>query len=138
MPPEALLADYPEPMRAIAEVLRGVVRRTVPDAIERVRPGWRLIGYDIPHGRRTRYFCFVWPEPQHVHIGFEYGIHMADPERLLQGEGITRKVRWLTFTEPPITPNAAIERLILEAANVALMSPAERASRIADPELDPT
>src|SRR5512144_1958868 len=54
LPPEAFLAGYPDAIREGAEVLRRVVRRAVPDAVERVRPGWRLIGYDLPVGGRLR------------------------------------------------------------------------------------
>ena len=50
IPPEALLAAYPRPMGEIAETFRGIVRRALPDAIERVRPGWRVLGYDVPAG----------------------------------------------------------------------------------------
>jgi hypothetical protein len=129
MPPEALLATYPPPMRAIAERLRAVVRRAVPDAVERVRPGWRLIGYDVPSGpRRLSYFCYVTPEVEHVHLGFEYGVFMSDPERLLLGEGVTRKVRWLTFhSGDPIEERRLIE-LVREGARLALATPAERFS----------
>jgi hypothetical protein len=129
MPPEALLATYPPPMRAIAERLRAVVRRAVPDAVERVRPGWRLIGYDVPSGpRRLSYFCYVAPEVEHVHLGFEYGVFMSDPERLLLGEGVTRKVRWLTFRSgDPIEERRLIE-LVREGARLALATPAERFS----------
>jgi len=49
IPPEAFLAGYPDDIRAMAEILRGVVRRAVPDAVERVRSGWRLIGFDLRH-----------------------------------------------------------------------------------------
>lgn len=69
IPPEALLAAYPEPLRVIAEPLHAVVRRAVPEAIEVVRPGWRLIGYDLPIGRRAVYFCYIAPELEHVHLG---------------------------------------------------------------------
>jgi hypothetical protein len=129
MPPEALLAAYPPPMRAIAERLRAIVRRAVPDAVERVRPGWRLIGYDVPSGpRRLSYFCYVAPEVEHVHIGFEYGVFMSDPDRLLVGEGVTRKVRWLTFrSDDPIEERQLIE-LVREGARLALATPAERFS----------
>ena len=37
MPPEALLAGYPEPMAAIARRLRLVVSGALPDVTERVR-----------------------------------------------------------------------------------------------------
>ena len=74
IPPELFLSGYSADIREIAERLRGVVREAVPESIERVRTGWRLIGYDVPVGRRTRYFAFVAPEPEHVHLGFEYGV----------------------------------------------------------------
>ncbi len=48
IPPEAFLTGYPPPIMALGQRLRWMVKRAVPDAIERVRPGWRLIGYDLP------------------------------------------------------------------------------------------
>jgi len=130
MPPEALLAGYPEPMRQIAETLRTIVRHAVPDAMERVRPGWRLIGYDIPRDhRRSTYFCFIVPEPEHVHLGFEYGTLMSDDDGLLRGEGITKKVRWVTLREHPVLPAPHLDKLVREGARVALMSRDERALR---------
>ena len=45
---DELLAYYSPPVGVLAQRLRAVVQRAVPQAIERVRPGWRLIGYDLP------------------------------------------------------------------------------------------
>jgi hypothetical protein len=133
IPPEALLADYPEPIRDAGEWLRAVVRRAVPDVIERVRPGWRLIGYDVPRERgRTTYFCYVAPEPAHVHLGFEYGVLMRDEDRLLQGAGVTRRVRWLTFSQRDSVPEIQLERLVLDGLSVALMPRANRLGRLLD------
>jgi hypothetical protein len=127
LPPEALLADYPEPMRHIGEWLRGVVRRAVPDAAERVRPGWRLIGYDLPIGpRRTAFFAMIWAEPKHVHLGFQHGVLMADPRGLLQGRGITKQVRWLTLTPAAMVEEEELAELVREAARVASLSRSER------------
>ena len=127
MPPEALLAGYPPPMSAIAESLRAIVRRAVPDAVERVRPGWRLIGYDVPSGpRRLSYFCYVAPEVEHVHLGFEYGVFMSDPDGRLLGAGVTRKVRWLTFRTGDAIDERPLVELVREGARMALASPAER------------
>ncbi len=137
IPPEALLAAYPEPMQRIADALRAVVRRAVPDAIEAVRPGWRLIGYDLPVGRRTAYFCYVAPEPGHVHLGFEHGVLMDDPDGVLLGAGITRRVRWLTFRRGDRIDGALLERLVLEGARVARMSRGERLARALDRESGP-
>jgi hypothetical protein len=138
MPPEALLAGYPEPMRQIAESLRAIVRRAVPEAAEAVRPGWRLIGYDVPAGRRrSAYFCWVAPERDHVHLGFEYGIFMADRDGVLQGKGITRKVRWVTLRESDPIPEEQLAALVREAARVALLPRAERLVAVLDREAGP-
>jgi Domain of unknown function (DU1801) len=132
-PPEALLAAYPPVHQDVANALRRLVKRAVPDAIERVRPGWGLIGYDVPFGRRTRYFAFIWPEPEHVHLGFEHGVLMDDPHGLLLGAGVTKQVRWLTLEAVKDIPPTADE-LVREAVRVAVMSRSERLARLMDRE----
>lgn len=126
IPPEALLEDFPPPMQAIANRLREIVKATIPDAMERVRPGWRLIGYDLPVGRKAVYFAYVAPENEHVHLGFEHGWAMRDPLGLLKGVGITKQVRWLTFLDGDPIPAELCRELILEGARVATMTRGER------------
>jgi hypothetical protein len=122
IPPEIFLAAFSPEIRKIAERLRAVVYEAVPEAIERVRSGWRLIGYDVPIGRRTRYFAFVAPEPEHVHLGFEYGIWMADPDGLLRGAHLDlRKVRFVTYEPGDPIPTDALERYTREAAELAVL-----------------
>ncbi len=134
IPPELLLEDFPPPMQAIAQRLREIVTGTAPDAVERVRPGWRLIGYDLPIGRKLVYFAYVAPEIEHVHLGFEHGWAMRDPDRLLLGEGITKQVRWLTFRAGDRIPKKRCSELILEGARVAAMTRGERILRSMDDE----
>jgi hypothetical protein len=120
IPPDVFLAAYPDEIRHVADRLRGVVREAVPDAIERVRPGWRLIGYDVSVGRRTRYFAFVAPEPEHVHLGFEYGIWMGDPAGILRGAHLDlRKVRYVTYEPGDDIPVPTLVRYTEEAALLA-------------------
>lgn len=122
IPPDLFLAGYPTEIGDIAERLRAVVHEAVPEAIERVRTGWRLIGYDVPVGRRTRYFAFVAPEPEHVHLGFEYGVWMADPDALLQGAQLDlRKVRYVTYEPGDAIPADALVRYTREAADLAAL-----------------
>jgi hypothetical protein len=138
IPPDAFLAGYPDGIRAAAETLRRVVRRAVPDAIERVRPGWRLIGYDLPVGRRTVYFAFISPEPIHVHLGFEHGVFMADPDRILEGAHLRlRKVRFVTYEPGDAVPEAALVGLTRAAARLAAMSREERFALALDREASP-
>lgn len=120
IPPELFLSGYSPEIRDVAERLRSVVHEAVPEAIERVRTGWRLIGYDVPVGRRTRYFAFVAPEPEHVHLGFEHGIRMTDPDGLLQGAHLDlRKVRYVTYEPGDPIPIDALVRYTAEAAELA-------------------
>jgi hypothetical protein len=133
IPPELFLEGYPPGIRRQVERLRAVVKQAVPDAIERVRIGWRLIGYDVPVDRRSRYFAFVWPELEHAHLGFEYGIWMADPDNLLQGAHLRlRKVRFVTYAPGEPIPERALVELTREAARLAAMSRAERLARELD------
>lgn len=129
LPPEAILADAPPPMREIAEWLRGVVARAVPDARERVRAGWRIIGYDVPvTPRRSVYFAWIMVERVHVHLGFPQGVLMADPRGLLDGGGITKKARWTTLTPAESIIEARLGELLRDAVRVAGLSKGERSA----------
>ena len=117
VPPEALLEGLPEPMPDLAYRLRELVRQAEPDAVERVRPGWRVIGYDMPVGRgRLRFFAWIWAQPEHVHLGFPRGVLLPDPNGLLSGDGITKQARWLTVRLASDIDRAAFEALVHAAA----------------------
>ena len=131
---DAYLAGFPPVVQETAAALRRLVREAVPDAIERVRVGWHLIGYDLPLRRYGVYFAYVAPEPDHVHLGFEYGAFMDDPLGLLQGAGITRQVRWLTIASPEEVPHEPAIALIREGARVAALTRSERLGLALDHE----
>jgi hypothetical protein len=133
IPPELFLEGYSPGIRKAVNRLRAVVKEAVPDAIERVRIGWRLIGYDVPVGKRSRYFAFVWPEVEHAHLGFEYGIWMADPDNLLRGAHLKlRKVRFVTYEPGEAIPESALVAYTRDAARLASMSREERLARELD------
>ena len=114
-------------MRDVAEWLRELVRRTLPEAEERVRAGWGIIGYDIPvDRRRTAFIAWIWAQPEHVHLGFPHGFLMRDSVGLLDGAGITKRARWTTHTPTDRLPDATITDLLLEAARIAALSRDER------------
>jgi hypothetical protein len=136
LPPEAILEDVAPHLQTIAQRLREIVARAAPEAIERVRPRWRLIGYDLRVGRRTVYFAWVWPEREHVHLGFQHGWAMRDPRTVLKGRGVTKRVRWMTFTSLDEVDEPICAELLEEAIRVAEMSRGEREFRAMDPEPD--
>lgn len=119
MPPEALLADFPPPMAGLANDLRAAVRAAVPDVVERVRSGWRVIGFDAVEGRRSAYFAWIMVEPHHVHLGFVHGAFMNDPSGALDGDA--KLARWLTFVAGDAIEPARLAPLIREGRAVALL-----------------
>lgn len=128
-PVEFLLDDYPDAIRATGMALRSLIFRTVPRAVETVRPGWRWIAYSLPEGKRVRNFAWIGPERRHIHLGFEHGTLLADPERLLHGaEERLKQFRYFTF-EPSIDVDEAIlTDFVRRAADIAtLPSGARRA-----------
>ena len=133
MTPDELLAPYPPHRHELADALRALVKRAVPSAIEAVRPGWRLIGYNVPVGRRTPYFAAVWPEPAHVHLAFEHGILLEDPERRLRGAELRlRRVRFLTLTTVDDIEREPFEAFVRQAAAIAGLSRDQRLGRLLD------
>lgn len=97
LPVEALLDQVPPPNRELAQRLRAIVLAAVPDATERVRAGWRVIGFDLVMGRRSAFFAWILPQVEHVHLGFPQGSFLDDPRGILEGAGITKRARWLTY-----------------------------------------
>jgi Domain of unknown function (DU1801) len=137
LPAEFLLAGFPPAIRGTGLELRRLVFRTIPAAVETVRPGWRWIAYSLPDARRVRNFAWIGPERKHIHLGFEHGTLLADPDRLLHGaEERLRKFRYLTF-EPTIDLDQAIlVDFIQRAADLAVM-PARARHAIAEAGLEP-
>ena len=135
IPPEALLDGYPEPIIDLGEGLRALVRATVPGAIEAVRAGWRVIGYDLPLGRRTPFFAWIMPQAAHIHLGFPQGVLIDDPGGQLGGVGETKRARWLTLEPGQPVPVAEYARFVREAARIAGLSSSEQGLILLDREL---
>jgi hypothetical protein len=61
---------------------------------------------------------------------------MEDPDGLLQGAGVTKRVRWLTLVAIDEIPPTA-EELLREAARLAALSRGERVVLLIDREENP-
>ena len=121
------LGFYPPRIARQVEILRGLMLRAVPSAVERLRPGWKLIGYDLPVTKHGTYFAWIWPQIEHVHVGWEVGTLMNDPERRLRGAHLKlKKVRYLTYEPGERIPSRVVIDFTRDAARIASMSRAER------------
>jgi hypothetical protein len=115
--PEQFLATFPVDIRRLADQLRALIRRTIPNVDEAVYTGWRLIGYRVRDGRRSRYFCYIAPFEDRVTLGFEYGVLLSNDAGLLEGTGT--QVRYVTIRELDDIREQALTALIAEAAAMA-------------------
>jgi hypothetical protein len=135
-PAEFLLDGYPVAIRETGRALRALVLATIPGSVETVRPGWRWIAYSLPEKGRVRNFAWIGPERHHIHLGFEHGTLLADPEHVLHGaEERLKKFRYFTF-EPTIDiDEAVLVDYLQRAAELAVLpsgarrAPAGRSSR---------
>lgn len=108
MTPEELFYGFPHPVPDLCWQLRDIVMDVAPNAVEKVRPGWRLLGFDL-----NQYFCAVAPQRDHARLVFERGMELEDPDGRLQGTGT--QVRWLRFDAPEDIDEAVV-RAFVEAA----------------------
>ncbi|MBT9554794.1 MAG: DUF1801 domain-containing protein [Myxococcales bacterium] len=79
--PDALLARYTPEVRDCVRRLRELIGSWVPEAQEQVYPGWKAIGY---RSADAGYFCGLFPQDDHVLVGFERGSSLNDPKGLLE------------------------------------------------------
>ena len=118
--PEQFLAAYPEPLQILAHALREVIKAALPEVQEAVYPGWKLIGYRVPNGKKTAYVGFVAPQPGRVVLGFEHGHLMTDPDGVLVKGG--EQVRQVLFSEGDSVRPQLLIPLIQQAAHIACLS----------------
>ena len=83
----AVLAGYSSDVTAIALAARSLVLSVLPEVYEVVWPIQRNIGYGTGPKKQTEHFAWIAPATSHVSFGFNYGAELADPARLLEGNG---------------------------------------------------
>lgn len=114
---EEYLNQFPGEIQNLARKLRALVRKAVPDVLERVYPGWKIIGYRAPFGASSVYIGFLAPFKDQVVLGFEYGVLLADPEGVLEGGGT--QVRHVTIRSAKDIRTNVLMPLLLQAVSVA-------------------
>lgn len=114
---DEFLAIYPPSLRELANHLRELVRETVPETIESVNVGWKLLAYRTLVGKRAAYWGYIGVDGDHAHLGFEYGIMLDDPNNLLHGDGT--QVRYLTIRSESEIRKQAFADLIRQSVAIA-------------------
>lgn len=117
---EHFLAPYDSATQALILQVCQQVIDAVPDVRMAPVPGWKLVGFRIPVGKKTAYFGYVAPQPGRVVVGFEYGVLLSDPQQLLSGTG--SQVRQLILKDAralDALPARALADFLLQAAAIA-------------------
>jgi hypothetical protein len=127
LPVEVFLERYPPAIRETGLRLRDLIRVAVPDAVEGVRSGWSWIGYGLPDKRAKRTFAWIGPERKHIHLGFQNGVLLADPDRLLHGaEERLKQFRYFTFAPEIDLDDEVIVDFLRRSAHLALLPTSAR------------
>ena len=117
-------------MRSTRRVAAKIVRKSVPSAIERIRPGWKLIGYDLPVAKRSTFFALGLARARSMSISAgRSGRFLSDPDGRLHGAHLKlKKVRYLTFAPEDPSRRGARNRVHRagggDSFNVARRAPA--------------
>lgn len=114
--PADILERLPSEIAATAQRLREIIRAAIPQAEERVYPGWRGFGYHHP---AAGYFCGVFPSRKCVALGFEWGVLLPDPDGLLvAGHSSSKKVRYLRFATPGAIDSRTVRQFLKAAVSL--------------------
>ena len=107
-----LLSSYPPAVRRLAVSARALIAKAVPQAVQRVRVGWKLLGFSAPN-----YFACVAPDQDRVRIGFAHGVVLDDGGTgLLEGTGT--QMRWIVLRRSSDLKRAGITPLVIQAAEL--------------------
>jgi hypothetical protein len=122
IPVEVFLERYPPAIRDTGLRLRELIQVAVPEAAEGVRSGWSWIGYGLPDRRAKRTFAWIGPEKKHIHLGFQNGVLLADPDRLLQGaDERLKQFRYFTFAPEIDVDEEVIIDFLRRSADLAVL-----------------
>jgi hypothetical protein len=119
---DAYLQTKNPALKKLANELRRVVRKTVPESREAVN-AWGVPTFDL-HGP----FCILMVGKNHVTFGFTRGTSLSDPAGLLEGTG--KNLRHVKLKTAEQLSDANLRRLILEAAEINHESPLTSSMRV--------
>jgi Domain of unknown function (DU1801) len=106
---DTFLKGYPPPVREIAVKAREVILSVMPDATEKVYPGWKVIQYGTAADMKS-VFAAISPQRERVNLGLAYGVDLEDPDGLLEGDG--KAIRHVKLTSPEAAGAPAVRELI--------------------------
>jgi hypothetical protein len=109
-------------LKPLADQLRQLVKRTVPESREAINP-WGIPTFDFDGP-----LCLMMVGKYHVTLGFPRGTSLTDPMALLEGTG--KNLRHVKLKEAEQLRDPNLRRLILEAAALNRETPLTPSMRV--------
>jgi hypothetical protein len=106
---DTFLKGYSPQVREIAVKAREVILSVLPDATEKVYPGWKVIQYGVAADMKS-VFAAISPQRERVNLGLANGAGLPDPEGLLEGTGVG--IRHVKLASPEAAGARAVKELI--------------------------
>jgi hypothetical protein len=86
-----------------------VIFSVLPDATEKVYPGWKVIQYGTRADMKS-VFAAISPQRERVNLGLANGAGLPDPDGLLEGTGVG--IRHVKLTSPEAAAAPAVRTLV--------------------------
>jgi hypothetical protein len=111
------LKAYDRHISDLALALREIVLEEAPDASESVYQVYTVAIWFGFSGKMKDMFCYIATGAKHVNLGFPRGTSLADPNRVLEGEG--KAMRHIKFASLPDVQRPFVRRYIQAAMEQA-------------------
>ena len=85
------LEAYDRPISDLALALREIILEEAPNASESIYQVYTVAIWFGFSGTMKDMFCYITTNAKHVNLGFPRGAELADPNRVLEGEGKTMR-----------------------------------------------
>jgi len=111
------LEAYERNISDLALALREIVLEQAPDATESVYQVYTVAIWYGYSGKMKDMFCYIATNAKHVNLGFPRGTSLADPNRVLEGNGKT--MRHIKFAKTGDVERPFVRRYIQAAMELA-------------------
>jgi len=109
---DALARSNPQ-TKKLANVLRKLISTVYPKVVEVPWPRLQVIGYGVGPKKSTEHFCNIGLYGEHINLGFNYGMDLPDPDKLLEGAG--KKFRHVKIRNIEDVKRSTLRKLLQDA-----------------------
>jgi len=109
---DALARSNPQ-TKKLANALRTLISTVYPKVVEVPWPRLQVIGYGVGPKKSTEHFCYIGLYGEHINLGFNYGMDLPDPDKLLEGAG--KKFRHVKIRNIEDVKRSTLRKLLQDA-----------------------